>query len=560
MKKSKALIFIFIFFLMPFIFAAPNYIISNSDNWEDVYSSVLYANLQGLGSDFLVSTAHGPLLLNGINKDNELLIVTSKESPFVFNYGAFAESEGFASVTEIEVSSANTELISRLPEIKNFIVVSDAYGYNPMAVIAYALETKSWVFLASRSNIGEINSILESRTVDNLLLYGYVDSEVTETLVQFNPKVINTGDRFEDNIDIVKEYSKLKPITQVILSNGGFIEKEIMQGKNALLFTGTDNVPVKIANYIKESEIKIGVLIGNELIGAATNIRQSTGINVMVKFARSARERTSGVSAVEGLDLFPVPMPNLNLTIYSIKYNKATSTIELTYKSNSNMPAYFKGTLTLLTSSGTTKVGDLEEIFIAPEEFKTVVYNGVEVSDENLSVDVFTLYGETPSSLDRVLKGRYSVEIVNVIDKCSLDLKKLRYNLQEKAFIVKVKNTVNRNENFECWTNIELKDVTINKIKTTLGTDTAVNIKPGRSKRIFIYETLTKADLAENNFVKVVAYYGERRDSLVNLIEKRFELDYQRFSFLTYIIFILVIVIIIFIILAIIARRRDEED
>ncbi|HOH04142.1 MAG TPA: hypothetical protein PK032_01590, partial [Candidatus Pacearchaeota archaeon] len=54
---------------------------------------------------------------------------------------------------------------------------------------------------------------------------------------------------------------------------------------------------------IKSSDIEIGVLIGNELIGAATNIRQSTGINVQVKFARSARERTSGVSPVEGLDL-----------------------------------------------------------------------------------------------------------------------------------------------------------------------------------------------------------------------------------------------------------------
>lgn len=554
MKKSIALIFILSLFT-PLILAAPNYVISNSDNWEDVYSSVLYANLEGFGSDFLVSTAHGPLLLNGINKENELLIVTSKESPFVFNYGSFAEAEGFASVTELEVSSANLELISRLPNIKNFIIVSDAYGYNSMAVIAYALETKSWVFLASRSNLDEINSILNSRTVDSLLLYGYLDSEITETLSEYNPKIINTGDRFQDNINLVKEYSKIKPITQVILSNGGFVEKEIMQGKNALLFTGVDNVPVKIADYIKDSEIEIGVLIGNELIGAATNIRQSTGMNVMVKFARSARERTSGVSAVEGLDLFPLPMPNLNLTLYSIKYNKATSTIEVTYESNSNMPAYFKGTLTLISQSGTKKIGDLEEIFIAPEEFKTVVYNGIEIPDENLSVDLFTLYGETPTSLDRVLKGRYGVQIVNVIDRCSLDLRKLKYNFQEKAFIVKIKNSAD----VECWTSVELKEVTINKIKTTIGTDSAVSIKPGRAKRIFIYETMTKADLEENNFVKVVAYYGERRDSLVNLIEKRFELDYQRFNSLTYIIFILVILIIIFIILAIIARKKDED-
>ena len=454
------------------------------------------------------------------------------------------------------VSSANLELIDDLPGIRNFIVVGDSYGYNSLAVVSYALMTNSWVFLANRANVDEIDSILEGRT-DNLLLYGYLDSEVTDTLSKYNPEIINTGDRFGDNIEIVKKYSELGgSISQVILSNGEFIEKEIVQGKNALLFTGRDNVPEQIATYIKSSDIQIGVLIGNELIGAATNIRQSTGINVMVKFARSARESTSGVSPVEGLDLFYIPVPNLNLTVYSIKYNKATSTLEVTYRSNSNMPAYFRGTLTLHTSSGDIRVGDLEDVFIAPEEFKTVVYGGIDITDENLTADVFVLYGESPSSLDRILQGTYPVEIVNVLDNCKLDLKNLKYNEQQKSFIVKVQNL----GDVECWTNIELKDVVINRIKQTLGTETSENIPAGKSKKIFIPQILTESDLSENNFVTVVAYYGERRDSLVNVLERRFELKFQRFNILTYIIIGLVFIILLFIILAIIARRREEED
>jgi len=425
-----------------------------------------------------------------------------------------------------------------------------------MAVIAYAMATKSWVFLADRSNIGDIDAILSKRKIDSLLLYGYVDSEVTDTLSKYNPEIINTGDRFEDNIDMVKKYSEVGSISQVLLSNGAFIEKEIMQGKNPLLFTGQENVPDKIASYIKSSNIQIGVLIGNELIGAATNIRQSTGINVMVKFARSARERTSGISPVEGLDLFYVPVPNLNLTIYSIKYNKATSMLEITYKSNSNMPAYFKGTLTLVTSSGNIKVGDLENVFIAPDEFKTVVYEGVNTSDSNLSAQVFVLYGESPASLDRVLQGTYPVQIVSVLDRCELELNSLKYNKQEKAFVVKVKNVAN----VECWTNVELKDIAINRIKQTIGTQTSESILPGKSKKILIPQILTQSDFDANNFVMVVSYYGERSDSLVKVLEKRFELGYERFTTLTYVIFALIFVIILFIILAIIARRKEEED
>jgi hypothetical protein len=556
MKKRFAFVLAFCLFLLPSVLAAPNYIISNSEDWKDVYSTILYANLQGLDSDFLVSTSHGPVLLDGINKQYNLLIVTSKTNPLVLNYPNLAEAKGFNSPEEIEVSSANLELIDRLPNIKNFIVVGDSYGYNPMAVVAYAIATNSWVFLADRTNIDEIDSILSTRTISNLLIYGYVDSEVTDTLSKYNPEIINKGDRFEDNIEIVKKYSKVGSISQVILSNGEFIEKEIMQGKNPLLFTGKENVPDKIAEYIKSSDIEIGVLIGNELIGAATNIRQSTGINVMVKFARSARERTSGVSPVEGLDLFYVPAPNLNLSVYSIKYNKATSTLEITYRSNSNMPAYFKGTITLITSSGNLKVGDLEQVFIAPEDFKTVVYQGVDIKDSNFSADVFVLYGESPSSLDMILQGRYDVQIVNILDRCQLDIKKLKYNNQEKSFMIKLKNLAN----VECWSNVELKDVTINRIKQTIGTDTSERILPGKSKKIFIHQILTESDLAENDFVRVVAYYGEKKDSLVNVLEKRFELGYQRFNLITYLIFILILIILIFVIFLIIAKRRERED
>lgn len=534
---------------------AEEYVISNSASWKDVYSSIMYANLKGLESDFLVGTSHGPILLKGINKNNDLVIISSKNNPLVFNYPSLANSNGFASVKEIEVSSANLDLIKELPNIRNFIVVGDAYGYNSMAVVAYALKTNSWVFLANRVNIDEIDATLKGRT-NTLLLYGYVDSEVTETLEKYNPEIINTGDRFQDNIKIVDKYSKVGSISQIILSNGEFIEKEIMQGKNALLFTGKENVPQKIAEYIKSSDVEIGVLIGNDLVGAATNIRQSTGINVMVKFARSAREKTTGVSPVEGLDLFYIPIPTLNISIYSVKYNKATSRLEITYKSDSNVPAYFRGTIAITTSSGIIRVGDLEEVFIAPGSFKTVVYEGVTISEEEATANIYLLYGETPTSLDRVLEGNYKIEIVNIIDGCDLDIKWIKYNRQENSFIVKLKNKVF----VECWASVELKDISINKITKTIGTEESEKISPMRSKKLIIYEILTESDLAKNTFIKVVTNYGERRDSLVNVKEARMELKYQRFNILTYIIFALAFIILVFIIFFIIIRRREKDD
>jgi hypothetical protein len=55
--------------------------------------------------------------------------------------------------------------------------------------------------------------------------------------------------------------------------------------------------------YIKNSPIEIVLLYGNDdLLEFGTNLRQATGVNVMVKFAKSARERTSWISAVEPLE------------------------------------------------------------------------------------------------------------------------------------------------------------------------------------------------------------------------------------------------------------------
>jgi hypothetical protein len=52
-----------------------------------------------------------------------------------------------------------------------------------------------------------------------------------------------------------------------------------MSGEYPTLFIGTNNVPDEIRNYIKSSNIEVGVLIGNELVGSATTVRRETGIS-----------------------------------------------------------------------------------------------------------------------------------------------------------------------------------------------------------------------------------------------------------------------------------------
>src|SRR3989339_341321 len=243
-----------------------------------------------------------------------------------------------------------------------------------------------------------------------------------------------------------------------------------------------------------DSRIEIGVLIGNDLINTATNIRRSTGISVMVKFARGARSQQSGISAVEGLDLFPLPTPTMNLELHSVKYNKINSQLEVTYKSSSNIPIYFKGTITVKSDTESIKVGDTQPTFITPENFKTVIYPLELKSLENLSAEIYTIYGDSKSSSDRILKKEIDIGVIEVLDKCKIEIKDLKYNKQSKSFIIEIKNL----ENANCWVSVELEDVLTGYTKKTIGTEKSIEIPAKKSKAISIKEEITEEDLISN--------------------------------------------------------------
>ena len=531
-------------------------IISNSENWQDVYSIMHYANLKNVEGDFITSTEHGTVILNGINKENKIKVITSKDNPYLFNYKETIESQGFQGVEEITVEDANLELINDLPEIQNFILVGDSFGYNAIAVIPYAILTDSWVFLANRLNAQEIDFILSERNVKKVLIYGYVDREVRDAIEKYNPEIIDNEDRFQDNIEIVEKFLAIQPTKQALLTNGEFIEKELMEGKEPIIFTGKENVPDQIRDYLKDSMIEIGVLIGNDLINTATNIRRSTGISVMVKFARGARSQQSGISAVEGLDLFPLPTPTMNLELHSVKYNKINSQLEVTYKSSSNIPIYFKGTITVKSDTESIKVGDTQPTFITPENFKTVIYPLELKSLENLSAEIYTIYGDSKSSSDRILKKEIDIGVIEVLDKCKIEIKDLKYNKQSKSFIIEIKNL----ENANCWVSVELEDVLTGYTKKTIGTEKSIEIPAKKSKAISIKEEMTEEELISNKVINLIAHYGEREENLVNIIQGEFELNVDNLTTITYAILILLLLIILLIVFLFVLKKDDDEE
>jgi hypothetical protein len=532
-------------------------IIINSEDWRDVYSSMLYANLEGTQANFLVSDNHGTLILNQIRKTQPITAFSSRRNPFIVGYRAVVESRGY-DCEETIYDDFNLEIAEQLDDITNFIIVDDSYGYNAISVAPYAVVSDSYVLFADRNNIRRVANFLSGRTVDDLIIYGHVNREVIDALEQYDPEIINKeGDRYYNNIEITKKYQEIEHSKQAILTNGEFIENEIMSGIEPVLFIGTNNVPDQIKEYIQNSEIEIGVLIGNELVGTATTIRRQVGISVFVKFAQGSRAPQGSISQVEALDMFYLPTYILNIEIDSIKYNKATGVLEVTIRNTEDQAVFFKGTYSLIDSNGFTQtVGDIDSIFLEGNALKTMTYEVEPMADGKINGEVYIIFGESKNSLEKALDAEFEIDTIEVIDKCEIEITNLFYDKRRNEFHVEVKNTVDSGKDITCYADSELVDIIIDGLVTTAGSRDVIEIEPGKKAENIIEVELSEEDIEDNEIVRVRTRYGQRSNALVKTKEKEFEMKLKGVDYITY---TLILIIIILIILILIKRKKEKD-
>ena len=551
MKESKLLI-IFVILAALFIFVTPNAlaydrVIVNSADWRDVYSGMLYANLLGTPNHFLVSTKHSTILLYSIpTTDKNILVLSSRERPFVVGYTDILRSRGYDNPEELRSSTMNLDLAKRLPDINKFVVIDDAYGYNAISVAPFSAADRSYVIFANRNNIDDVVSFFTAKNAQKIILYGQVDREVKDGLAQFNPETLNYGNRFDNNVEIVKRYTAIRPTKQVILTNGEFIESGIMSGADPVLFLGKQNVPDVVREFIKNSDIEVGILIGNELVNSATFVRRNLGISVFVKFAQGARQPTGAIATVEDLDRFPMPSYNLGIEVTSIVYNRASGALQVTYHNTVGLAEYFKSTITVRDGNAVKVAGDESALFLDKNEYKTILYssdvdkNPLNLQGTDLSGDIFTIYGEGTKSLENTYQKSFQIDLIDVLDASKLNITGLYYDKVNSQFMVELDNT----GDVGAYANVELVDLVVNGQTLSVGGDAVVFVKAGKSMLVPVQVEMVDADFKDNPKVKVRAYYGERELSRIKITEGLFPIVFKS-DFTKYVVYGSVLLIIL---------------
>lgn len=555
---SKGLI-LALFLIISTIIASSNVlgvekVISNSADWRDVYSTMLYASLIGKQPGlFLTSTRHGTILLYSIpTGTNGTLIVSSRSQPYTVNYKSAMDSQGYKDVEELVTNKINLDLAKRVVKeknIKKFIIVDDAYGYNALSAASYAVIDNYYVLFVNDRNAAEIDTFLSGITIEKMIIFGQVDETVKSRLAKYNPETINKGDRFDNNIEMVQRYLKVRQSKQVLMSNGEFIEASIMSGDDPVIFIGKSTVPQQIQDYIKTSGFQVSVLIGNELINSATAIRRQLGISVFVKFAQGSRTPTGPIATVEDLDKFPMPRYAVDMGIYSIMYNKATGSLWVTYKNKAGIGAYVKGTITI-NGDESLKIADTDPVFIDKNQYKTIIYNQfidgrqIAIDSSNITAAVYTLFGEGKKSLDNVLEASMQVESVQILDGSVMNITNVEYDKNKKAFILTVENI----GTVDSYVSAEITDILINGEYLTISSPGTILVKAGKKAKIEIAASLSDLDISNNPTVKVKIYYGERENSLINTRSAEFPFNLVSLDYATYGLVLLIIILILLII------------
>lgn len=537
--------------LLPIVSAADQVVI-NSKDWRDIYTGILYAKLNGLDAHYVAKETQGLQLIEEVLNRGavDILLIESKE-PLIFGYQLQLEKQGFKveKFLSLDAQKTNLEFAKKAADekgIANFIVIDGSLGYDAISVAPYALLTNSFVLFADAENVDVLFSFL-SASADNILFYGHLNRAVKEELGVLNPLIINKGDRYQDNIEIVKKFINKKPTKQVLLTDGETLELGFFNNEFPALFIGTSNVPQPVIDFIRDTDVRAGIVIGYDLFANAKRIREDTGIKILLKYGQGRN------SQIYALDVFPLPEYDSEIDIEAVHYNTLSRQLEVSYKNKGAVYTYAQALSHQIKADGTAiaEVGDEKAFFLNEGDTLTKVYS-LDLTpylDKNLIVESKIIFGESANSLTKLLAKTLNLDVVAVEDSSKISIQSLVYNKGTKRFELIVKNEGEK----DVYADAEIVDLIIASEKVTLGAEQQ-KIKPGQKNLFKIKALLEEMDIEDNPTVTARVRYGERENILLKSMTREFDFAFKTFNYK-----LLVLVIIILIVIKLILSIRKKR-
>ena len=412
----------------------------NSRDWQDVYSGLVYSRLKGFEPRFLASTPHADYLHDYL-PDSDVVVIESESAPWSFNYVGLLRDEGFEVTEEIRLKDfGNLELADKAG-VKKWVVIDSTYGYNAVSVAPYAVKTGSFVVFADKDNADQVRGHADSQGVDDVLLYGQLDEEVVAAFP--GAERINEGDRFSNNLEILKRLGPLVDTRQIYLTHGELLEMGLITSEFPIVLIGSDVAPDQQQQYLRTAGYSIGIVLGNELYNNARRLKDEGVLDtVLIRYGQGLTNAGDFYNEVRGLDIMRLPALELNVSVAYAFYNAETRQIELVMRNGAEKQlAFSKNTLEVSAGESMKFAGDGEAVYLKAGRDTSVAYDvdlNYEVSSGNaVRADVRTLYGEDAKALEKIVQTVFDpVEVVSVKDDSEVDAERLVYSSTERELVL----------------------------------------------------------------------------------------------------------------------------
>jgi len=543
---------------------AEDYVVSNSAHGIDVISTISYANAVDLPYGFVNSPLSSARLAFKIGTGRDILLIQSRDNAYTKTLESDLEARN-NNVEMIESSDvqATNLLLAERSGAKRFIIIDTTYGYNALSVMPYAALTDAFIIMADRDNEQEVADFLASAGALSVIQYGFLDEEVTDAIGDYITETIDTGDKYEDNLELVKRFRGRENSKQVVFADGSMIEFGIAKGDDPIVLVST-LIPDSVYDYILNSDINTIVLVGGNLVPAVDNMRQQLlndgkELSVFVKFGQATPGVDSGITT---LDIFPLPSYPLDLDIKSVTYNEAEKVLEIVYVNKVDAVAYVQADVFIEVNDQAVKtMGDDAPILIPKGGEKGVQYSldleefGIE-EDAEIYARVLARYGSTPTNLEKVAATYALLAMISVEDPSGLDVTRLYYDEGAKQLTLTVKNTgpvmVYYAPSFELKTDEGQKE---------FSREAVLSLGIGKSKDvIFSGVELSGGEVKQNKDVDVHVDYGSREEFLTKSLDKTVKLEVEEKEQLAdYTLLIVVLVIVIVALLLLILKKNKRR-
>ncbi|PIT84155.1 hypothetical protein COU37_04810 [Candidatus Micrarchaeota archaeon CG10_big_fil_rev_8_21_14_0_10_45_29] len=413
-------------------------VILNSQSYEDIISAAIYSSYNNYSFVFALTPNQSVFISKyyTLNPDEPVIYIEGNRTVLP-NMGAIIRDGGVRNLTIAAPASVQFWVADSFPK-NEAIIVGGQYGHDALAVSSYAaLKGAPLFFINNPSDAQAIALQINTLGYEKVIIYGPIahqlPAEAADSLP--NKRIIDTGSKYTNNIEIAADFLKEKPTEQVLLLSGKTFEKSMVDGSFPILLIGKSDVPVQLADFIKEKNLRSAIVFSDDsdILDGVNRLRsQAPALALFLKYGEGYR----GLSQPLPLTVVQLPSPKIEIEVINLSYNVPSKIFELRIQNKGDAVAVDASAS--ISSLGSARSS---QVFIEPgaQTVLSIPFDATSaISSSQIPLAELTVrYGEDSAIMDNIQTIAYSgVPTSFYNDTSDVGLSSITYDEGRMAFVL----------------------------------------------------------------------------------------------------------------------------